>query len=359
MNRWPILSDHWSYDWALLLIGIEQVWRKTKDNKYFEYIESNINNFIKSDGNIRTYEVDEYNLDNLCAGKLLFTLYQITGQDRYRKGIDLLMTQVESQPRTREGGFWYQKILPHQMWLKSIYMLLPFYAQCASFFDKPNTFEDVAQQILLIDRHTRNPEVGLYFHAWDESTMQKWANPLTGCSSLFLGSAMGWYAMGIVDVLDYLPMSHQTRERIFTILQKLILTLVQTQDDESGLWRKFLSQEENNDNNPDQTASCMILYTMGKAIQKKYIEPGFVNVIRKGYSGIVEHFFELNEQGLINFKTKQFLETKQENQNTEKSIGSLSFEPCDSNEFTRLGAFLLCSLAFERMNHFVEDSYPH
>lgn len=170
---------------------------------------------------------------------------------------------------------------------------------------------------------------------------------------------MGWYAMGIVDVLDYLPMSHQTRERIFTILQKLILTLVQTQDDESGLWRKFLSQEENNDNNPDQTASCMILYTMGKAIQKKYIEPGFVNVIRKGYSGIIEHFFELNEQGLINFKTKHFLETKQENQNTEKSIGSLSFEPCDSNEFTRLGAFLLCSLAFERMNHFIEDSYPH
>ena len=211
MKRQPILADVWSYESGVVLKGIEQVWLDTGNKKYFEYIKRNVEQFVKPDGDIRTYNLQDYNLDQINSGKLFFRLYQETGDERYQQALHLLMKQLKTQPRTSEGGFWHKKIYPYQMWLDGIYMAAPFYVQYADSFNEPGGFDDAAHQILLIERHTRDPKTGLYYHAWDESKMQKWANPQTGCSPHFWGRAMGWYAMAIVDVLDFLPASHQSQ----------------------------------------------------------------------------------------------------------------------------------------------------
>ena len=77
-------------------------------------------------------------------------------------------------------------------------------------FNEPADFDDVAKQIRLADEHTYDPATGLFYHGWDESKSQPWANPATGSSSNFWGRAIGWYAMALVDTLDF---SRQTIRR--------------------------------------------------------------------------------------------------------------------------------------------------
>jgi rhamnogalacturonyl hydrolase YesR len=77
---------------------------------------------VDADGNIRTYRLEEYNLDQINEGKLLFVLYETSGDERYKKAIHLLRKQLQTQPRTGEGGFWHKRIYRHQMWLDGIYM---------------------------------------------------------------------------------------------------------------------------------------------------------------------------------------------------------------------------------------------
>jgi unsaturated rhamnogalacturonyl hydrolase len=110
---------------------------------------------FRADGSIRTYRVDEYNLDQINAGKLLFGAFERTGNERYRKALDLLRGQLRTQPRNYSNGFWHKLIYPYQMWLDGIYMAGPFLAEYARRFDGARLSEDVAMQICLIEEHPR------------------------------------------------------------------------------------------------------------------------------------------------------------------------------------------------------------
>jgi len=202
---------------ALKGLDLKQVWRQTGEQEIYDYIKGNIDEFVGPDGSIRTYRLEEYNLDQINEGKLLFFLHETTGDERYKQAAYLLREQLRTHPCTEEGGFWHKGIYPYQMWLDGIYMASPFYAEFASRFDEPEGFDDVAHQIITIEEHTRDPDTGLLYHAWDESKSQKWADPHTGCSPHFWGRALGWYAMATVDVLDYLPEDHARRAQIIAI----------------------------------------------------------------------------------------------------------------------------------------------
>ena len=128
---------------------------------------------------------------------------------------------MREHPRTSEGGFWHKKRYPHQMWLDGLYMGAPFLAQYAKTFKEPALFDDVIKQFVLMEKHARDDKTGLLYHGWDESRQQKWADPKTGRSPAFWGRAMGWYAMGLVDTLDFIPLDHPRRRELIAILQRL------------------------------------------------------------------------------------------------------------------------------------------
>jgi len=53
-------------------------------------------------------------------------------------------------------------------------------------------FNDIANQFIFMEKHTRDAKTGLLYHAWDESKQMKWTDPVTGHSPLFRARAMGW-----------------------------------------------------------------------------------------------------------------------------------------------------------------------
>ena len=347
MQRHPLLSTRWAYEWGLVLKAIEQVWLKTGDSRYYDYIRRNVDQFVQPAGHIRTYRLEEYNLDQINPGKLLFPLYRTTGDERYRKAAYLLREQLATHPRTSEGGFWHKQIYPHQMWLDGIYMAAPFYAEFARVFGEPAGFDDVAHQIMLIEAHTRDPKTGLLYHGWDESRSQRWADPETGCSPHFWGRAMGWYAMAIPDVLDHLPEDHPRRESIIAIFRNLVAALAAVQDQPSGLWYQVLDQGNREGNYLEASASCMFVYALAKGVRKGYIGTEYLDVAGRGYQGILQHLVTVDDRGQVNVNGICSVAGLGGEPYRDGSFAYYVSEKVVTNDFKGVGPFILASVEME------------
>jgi len=119
MTRFPELwmienasKPKWSYTFGLVAKSMIELWKETGDPQYFDYAKGYADSLITTDGNIKTYSMDSYNIDHLSPGKILFDLYAETGDIRYKKVIDTLYTQSLTHPRTSEGGFWHKLNVP-------------------------------------------------------------------------------------------------------------------------------------------------------------------------------------------------------------------------------------------------------
>lgn len=296
----------WTYDHGLVLKGIERVWINTGDKQYFDFIKRSMDHFVADDGTIRTYSQDEYNIDNILPGRNLLFLYKATREEKYKKAAALLREQLKTHPRTSEGGFWHKKIYPSQMWLDGLYMGEPFYAEYAVTFNEPAAFDDIAKQFILMERHSRDDKTGLLYHGWDESKQQRWANPQTGRSPNFWGRAMGWYAMALVDTLDYFPEKHKQRAELVAILNRLAQAVAKYQEPRSGLWYQVLDKGTAKGNYLESSAACMFVYALAKGVRDGHLPDSYMQVARNGYSGILREFVktdahdQLNLEGTVN-----------------------------------------------------------
>ncbi len=98
--------NKWNYIDGCMITACLSLYKTTGDEKYLEFSKEFIDYFVQPDGSIKTYDPKEYNLDNVNQGKNLFILYDIYGDEKYRKAIDTIRSQLFTQPRTKEGNFW-------------------------------------------------------------------------------------------------------------------------------------------------------------------------------------------------------------------------------------------------------------
>lgn len=289
----------WNYTQGLVAQAMLGLWKQNDQEAYYNYAKQYADEMIDSAGNIPNYKLEDYSLDRVNSGKFLFDLYAHTQDGRYLKAINLLADQFKVQPRTAEGGFWHKQRYPHQMWLDGLYMGAPFYAEWAAMTKDTAAFSDVVRQFVIVHKHTYNPEVGLNYHGWDESKEQKWADPVTGCSPNFWGRAEGWYAMALVDVLDFIPEDFHGREKIIRILNQVAAGIKKFQDTKSGLWYQVLDQGTREGNYLEATCSSMFTYALLKGVRKGYLNSEYKAVAEKGWHGILENLIRNNPDGTI------------------------------------------------------------
>jgi len=290
----------WQYDVAMLAGAIDKL--GVIDQKYSVYMKTYVDHFFNQDGTIKDYKPNEYNIDRINPAKNLFTLYKRTGDEKYNKAIPLFVTQMESHPKTNSGGYWHKKVYPWQMWLDGIYMGSPFLAQYAREYNKPEWFDVVTHQIILIQEKTLDPKTGLLYHAWDESKEMPWANKETGQSPHFWSRAMGWYVMAIVDVLDYLPENHPDRNKIIEILNNTLDALLKVADKETGLWYQVLDMGGEKGNYIEASGSCMYTYAMAKAANKGYIKKKYFQIAEQKFDSVIKTLIVTDDKGNLVLK---------------------------------------------------------
>jgi len=337
----------WDYAAGLFELSLLKLDRQAPDPRYVSFAENAIGSFVAPDGSIQGYNVSEYQLDAINSGRTVLALWQLTHEARFQKAAALLRKQLDTQPRTADGGFWHKQRYPHQMWLDGLYMASPFYAEYGKLFDEPADFDDVAKQIRLADEHTYDPATGLFYHGWDETKSQPWANPTTGCSSNFWGRAIGWYAMALVDTLDFLPTNHPARSTVVATFQKLCAGVAKYQDPQTGLWWQVVDQSQRPGNYLEATASSMFVYAMAKGVNRGYLSRDYAAVAAKGYDGIVHNL--LKEDGNGRWSLTQCCSVAGLGYGRNGSFGYYVKEPVVDNDLKGIGPFILAGIEMERL----------
>ena len=357
-------AARWDYEQGLMTKALERVWNRTGDGRYYTYILNDMNQFVRNDGSIRTYKADEFNIDNMPTGRTLLMLSQQTqsgastlGREKFLKAAKNLRQQLTDQPRNAEGGFWHKKRYPNQMWLDGLYMGAPFYAEYGQLMNQPENFDDIALQFELIEKHALDPKTGLLYHAWDASRQQRWANPQTGQSPNFWGRAVGWYAMALVDVLDYFPANHPARPKLIGYLKRLAPVLARYQDKESGLWYQIMDQGDPRQGGPRQgkrkgnyleaSASCMFVYALGKGVRMGYLDASLLPVAKKGYKGIRTKFVETDAAGDLHLNGTVSVGGLGGDPYRDGSYEYYLSEPLRRDDLKGVGPFIMASIEME------------
>jgi len=295
-----VREKKWNYTQGLMGLAFMRLNNATGDERYFNYARGYADSLIDENGVIYKYNKENYNLDQINPGKMMFLLYDRTKDPRYEKVIQTLMEQLDSQPRIPQGGFWHKKVYPEQMWLDGLYMADPFYAEYALRYDRTADLQDVVNQILIAAANTYDPATGLYRHAFDASRRMPWADPVTGQAPHAWGRAMGWFSMAIVDVLDFLPGNQPGREQILKIFQDMIEKLSAIQDPETGGWYQVLDRSGDHGNYIETSCTAMFAYSIFKGVRKGYLDSKNLSIAIKAYDGLIDNYIRVDDNGLVN-----------------------------------------------------------
>lgn len=345
----------WDYSPGVLALALVRLGETTGNDAYTQFGTRAVASHVNADGTIKGYKEEDYNIDNIPPGKvLLAALARGEKNDAYVKAVHTLRDQMRRHPRTSEGGFWHKKRYPHQMWLDGLYMASPFLAQYAVEFHEPALFDDVAKQIVLMDAHSYDPATGLFWHAWDEAKAQSWADKQTGYSPHFWSRAIGWYAMAIVDSLDYLPVSQPEIDQIVNILKRLADGVVRWQDPKTGVWWQITNLGTREGNYLEGSGSSMFVYALAKAVNKGYLpREKYEAAILKGYRGLLDTLIKTNPDGTIRLtQICQGAGLGYTMHNGRPRDGSFDYyisEPIVDNDPKGTGPFILAGIEVEKM----------
>jgi unsaturated rhamnogalacturonyl hydrolase len=128
------------------------------------------------------------------------------------------------------------------------------------------------------------------FHGWDEQKKERWANPTTGLSSQFWGRGVGWYAMGVADLLAEMPKNHPKRGAVVAVLRRLADAVTRVQDRDTGVWWQVLDAGGQARNFKEASASAMFVYALTKGVKNRWLDKKLAPVAARGYAGTVKLF---------------------------------------------------------------------
>lgn len=356
MSRFPepwmiekATKPRWGYTHGLVVKAMLETWKHTGNKAYYNYSKIYADSLIDNNGKIRMNYLS-FNIDNINPGKILFDLYDQTGDRRYKVAMDTLRKQMAEHPRTTEGGFWHKLKYENQMWLDGIFMASPYLAQYGATFGDTAVYRDVVNQVLLMARKTYDPVTGLYYHGWDESKQQAWANKDTGCSPGFWSRSMGWYAAALIDVLDYLPVETAGRDEILKITENLAAALLKYQDKKSGVWYQVTDQGNREGNYMESSATALFVYFLAKSINKGYIPKSFTGATKKAFDGMIRNF--IVKEGDGTYSITNCCAVAGLGGDPVYRDGSFEYyisEPVINNDPKSVGSFILAAVEFEKL----------
>lgn len=288
-------TSDWNYIDGCMIKAVLEMYAITGDKDYLEFADEFIDYRVREDGSIDGYDVEELNIDNVNAGKTLFELYDLTGKEKYRKAIDLVYSQIEKMPRTREGNFWHKNIYPNQVWLDGLYMCQPFYMEYETRYNGKKNCGDIYGQFETVVRQMRDSETGLYYHAYDSSKEMFWCDKVTGLSQNFWLRALGWYSMALLDTMDKADQEDvEEIGKMKRVFRELIDSMVKYQD-ESGMWYQVVNFGGMEGNYLETSGSAIFAYAILKGVRLGYLEESYRSCGVRAFEGICERYLHMEE----------------------------------------------------------------
>lgn len=347
----PAGKVKWNYTTGLELLAIRDAGEAWNRPDFIAYADRYYDTIVQADGSVLTYSRAKYNLDHICPGRALFSLYNRTGEQRYAQVLDTLYAQLRAQPRNFDGGFWHKAVYPHQMWLDGLYMAEPFYAEYAMTHltgaALDDAVADIVNQFVTVGKHTWDPATGLYRHAYDDSREMFWCDSISGQSAHAWCRAMGWYAMAIVETMQYLGKNDATRP-MQAILERIYDVLPKYADPRTGMWYQVLDQPGREGNYLEATGSVMFVYAQLKAVRLGYLPEEMREEALHRYEQFVDRFIRENADGTISMTDCCAVAGLGGKQRRSGTFEYYISEPVIENDCKGVGPFIWASLEYDR-----------
>jgi unsaturated rhamnogalacturonyl hydrolase len=289
----------WCYEDGCVYRGLQHLFQATGDRRWNDHVHRLADVQIAPDGTLAGYDPQEYNIDHILAGRILFPLTVEMGDPRYLAAAGHLAGQLRTHPRIASGNYWHKKRYSHQVWLDGLYMGLPFQIEYAQATGQTDLIDDALRQFSTALALTADVG-GLYVHGYDDSRSQSWADPLTGQSPAIWARAVGWLAMALVDALVVLPDDGATaplRERA-----RLLLAGIVARQTETGLWMQVLDNPTLAGNYEETSASAMFAYALLRAARLGLLQDEEANAAisagRRALEALLETRLKVDEKGV-------------------------------------------------------------
>ena len=357
----------WNYTTGLELKSFLDAAKRYDLPEVVDYVRDWADTMATEKGEVYKYKKSNYNVDHICPARIYFDLHDMYGDEdkRYRRVTRMIREQIDDQPRTESGEFWHKQIYPHQVWLDGFYMALPFYAEYTKRYapkeQKDSLFADIVHQFTAGAKNTLDPATGLFRHAWDESKSMFWCDPETGLSEHAWGRANGWYAVALVEVLDYLPEKHPGRQELIAQLNYFLEVLPKWADKETGMWYQVLDCPEREGNYQEATCSIMFTYAFLKGLRMGYIDDSHKDYILGLYPKFIDRFIHENEDGTISMTDCCAVGGLGGKQMRKGDFEYYLSEPIIENDCKGVGPFIWASLEWEarhNIDYFPERDLP-
>ena len=280
-------TNSFSWQAGYIMFAMEKMWLATCDSSYFKYIKKYLDEHIDKNGNIPGFHNDA--LDNFLPGYACIFMYEQTKDVKYKKAAEIVRNGFNNYPRNNDGSFWHGLWAPHQLWVDGVFMGQMFLSRYGSAIgDSVYAFGEVTKQMKLALKHCQKPN-GLLLHGWDESKKSSWANKETGLASEVWSEGLGWYAVLIADVFDYLPKTDPDYNYLLSQLRRLCKGLKDTQDPKTGMWCQVVDKCDQSGNWNETSGTGMFIYLIKKSIDKGYIvSDEYSPVVQKAYNRIIK-----------------------------------------------------------------------
>lgn len=290
----------WNYIDGCMMTSLYTIYLQTGKKKYIDFIDEFVDYYVFEDGSVRGYEKETYNVDNINEGRVLFDLYRETGKEKYKKAIELLYSQLESQPRTALGNFWHKKIYPEQVWLDGLYMAQVFYTRYETEFNGGKNYADIVKQFQNVYDNMYDKQKRLYYHGWDYSKSAFWSDKKTGLSKSFWLRSVGWYTVGLVDAIGYFSdEAKELKAKLVKIFNDTVEGLERYVDPKEKMLWQVVDQGGREGNYPETSGSAMIAYAMMKGARLGLVDKRFAKVGEEIFNGICKKYLS-DEGGKLN-----------------------------------------------------------
>lgn len=333
----------WNYIDGCMMIALLNMYRITGEKRYYDFAENFLSYYVFEDGSIRGYEEKDYNLDNICEGRVLFDVYAMSGKEKYRKAMETLRGQLLRQPRTFEGSFWHKAIYPNQVWLDGLYMAQVFYARYTREFENGANYGDILKQFRIVRQRMRDAETGLYRHGYDASKQAFWADETGRSQNPWLRS-LGWFSAALIDVTAELGEdAPEMKAEMTEIARDLAESLLPCIDSRSGMLWQVPNQIGREGNYPETSGSAMVAYFYLKGARLGMLPKSYAPVGEKIFHSICDRYLtetdgKLNLGGIC-------LVAGLGPENNRRRDGSYEYyisEPVVENDAKGLAPFLMC-----------------
>ena len=332
----------WNYIDGCMMIALLNMHKITGQSRYYEFAENFLDNYVFEDGSLRGFNEEEYNLDNICEGRVLFDVYAQSHKEKYRKAIETLYGQILRQPRTHEGNFWHKAIYPNQVWLDGLYMAQVFYARYTTEMEGGKNYDDIRRQFRTVREKMFDPATGLYRHGYDASKTAFWAGE-DGCSLNPWLRSLGWFSAALIDVTTEVKDDPEFIAEMTGIAKELAQNLLPYIDEESGMLWQVPNQVGREGNYPETSGSSMVAYFYLKGARLGILDASYAEVGAKIFRAICDRYLtetdgKLNLGGIC-------LVAGLGPENNRRRDGTYEYyisEPIVENDAKGLAPFLMC-----------------